>query len=124
LCVVGTTDALESLALAPKLAGVADTDWGDSTTRSPVPEDPILRKREEPAAPLVSAAIACHCVATVPHDQGDERTYLQDAAAAARHAGAGRQPGETRTDLWINAPASIGSTSPPQAGSVTPSGEK
>jgi hypothetical protein len=43
---------------------------------------------------------------------GDARAYLRDAAAAARHAGAGPWHGETRTELWINAPASIGSTSP------------
>jgi hypothetical protein len=53
---------------------------------------------------------------------GDARTYLQEAAAAARHAGA--PPGETRTELWINAPASIGSTSPPPASPVMPPGEE
>ena len=31
--------------------------------------------------------------------------------------------GETRTDLWINAPASIGSTSPPNTGHAPPSVE-
>jgi hypothetical protein len=50
------------------------------------------------------------------HDHGGERDArldLQDAAAMARWylwTRPGR--GETRTDLWINAPASIGSTSP------------
>jgi hypothetical protein len=48
--------------------------------------------------------------------QGDARLDLRDAAAMARWylwARPGR--GETRTDLWINAPTSIGSTSPPEA---------
>ena len=46
--------------------------------------------------------------------QDDPRTYLQEAAAVAqRYPWAGPWRGETRTDLWINAPGSIGSTSPP-----------
>jgi hypothetical protein len=48
--------------------------------------------------------------------QGDARLHLRDAATMARWylwARPGRE--ETRTDLWINAPASIGSTSPPDA---------
>jgi hypothetical protein len=48
--------------------------------------------------------------------QGDARLDLQDAAAMARWylwARPGR--GETRTDYWVNSPASIGSTSPPDA---------
>jgi hypothetical protein len=48
--------------------------------------------------------------------QGDARLDLRDTATMARWylwARPGR--GETRTDLWINAPASIGSTSPPDA---------
>ena len=48
--------------------------------------------------------------------QGDAQLYLQDAAAMARWYLWTRPRGEeTRTDLWINAPASIGSTSPPDA---------
>ena len=51
--------------------------------------------------------------------QGDARLDLRDAAAMARWylwTRPGRE--ETRTDLWINAPASIGSTSPPDASPV------
>src|SRR5215213_1320002 len=48
--------------------------------------------------------------------QGDARLDLRDAAAMARWYLWTRPGGEeTRTDLWINAPASIGSTSPPDA---------
>lgn len=48
--------------------------------------------------------------------------YLRNAAAAAhRYDRAAPGRGETRTDLWINAPESIGSTSPPDASPVTPS---
>lgn len=56
------------------------------------------------------------------HDRGgrgDARLDLRRAAAMARWylwTRPGR--GETRTDLWINAPASIGSTSPPDASPV------
>lgn len=54
--------------------------------------------------------------------QGDARLYLRDAAAAAhRLARAGPGQGETRTDLWINDPRSIGSTSPPDASLAKPS---
>jgi hypothetical protein len=48
--------------------------------------------------------------------QGNARRDLQDAAAMARwYLWTRPGGGETRTDLWINAPASIGSTSPPDA---------
>jgi hypothetical protein len=48
--------------------------------------------------------------------QGDARLDLRDAATMARWYLWTRPGGEeTRTDLWINAPASIGSTSPPDA---------
>ena len=58
-------------------------------------------------------------------EQGDARLYLRDAATAAhRHAWAGPGWGETRTDLWINAPGSIGSTSPPEASPINPSVEE
>ena len=54
-----------------------------------------------------------------PHRHGgqsDARRDLRDAAAMARWYLWTRPGGEeTRTDLWINAPASIGSTSPPDA---------
>lgn len=44
--------------------------------------------------------------------QGDARLDLRDAAAMARwYLWTRPGGGETRTDLWINAPASIGSTS-------------
>jgi len=52
-------------------------------------------------------------------DQDDARAYLRDAAAAAHRsfwAGPGR--GETRTVVWVNTSAFIGSTSPPEAGAV------
>jgi hypothetical protein len=49
-------------------------------------------------------------------DQGDARLYLRDAAAAAHRLVRARPgQGETRTDLWINAPETIGSTSPRDA---------
>ena len=55
-------------------------------------------------------------------EQGDPRIYLEEAAAVARrYPWAAPWRGETRTDLWINAPGSIGSTSPPAARPVTPS---
>jgi hypothetical protein len=48
--------------------------------------------------------------------QGDARLDLRDAATMARWYLWARPGGEeTRTDLLINAPASIGSTSPPEA---------
>jgi len=51
--------------------------------------------------------------------QGDARLELRDAATMARWYLWTRPGGEeTRTDLWINAPASIGSTSPPEASSA------
>jgi hypothetical protein len=54
-------------------------------------------------------------------EQGDARLYLRDAAAAAlRYPWAGAWQGETRTDLWINAPRFIGSTSPPDTSPSTP----
>lgn len=62
------------------------------------------------------------------HDRGgrgDARLDLRDAAAMAwwyLWTRPGRE--ETRTDLWINAPASIGSTSPPDASPVPPSVEQ
>lgn len=58
----------------------------------------------------------------VPRGQGDPRLYLRDAAAAAhRYDRPGPGRGETRTALWFNAPASIGSTSPPDASPGAPS---
>ena len=57
-------------------------------------------------------------------DQGDARLYLRDAAAAAqRYPWAGAWQGETRTDLWVNAPRFIASTSPPEASPVNHSVE-
>ena len=51
-----------------------------------------------------------------PGSQGDPRLDLRDAATMARWYLWTRPGGEeTRTDLLINAPASIGSTSPPEA---------
>jgi hypothetical protein len=48
--------------------------------------------------------------------QGDARLDLRDAATMARWYLWARPGGEeTRTDLLINAPAAIGSTSPPEA---------
>jgi len=54
--------------------------------------------------------------------QGDAQIYLREAAAVAwRYPWAGPWRGETRTDLWINDPASIGSSSRPTSYPVTPS---
>ena len=48
--------------------------------------------------------------------QGDARRDLRDAAIMARwYLWTGPGGRETRTELWINAPASIGSTSPPES---------
>ncbi len=56
--------------------------------------------------------------------QGDARTYLEEAAAVAhRYPWAGPWRGETRTDLWVNAPGFIGSTSPHKATPVNHSVE-
>lgn len=44
--------------------------------------------------------------------QGDARVDLQQAAVASRRSWLWSPGGETRTILWINAPASIASTSP------------
>jgi hypothetical protein len=61
------------------------------------------------------------------HDRGgqsDARTYLEEAAAVARrYPWAGPWRGETRTDLWVNAPEFIGSTSPHKASLVNHSVE-
>jgi hypothetical protein len=45
--------------------------------------------------------------------QGDARIHLRDAATLARRGviWARSSDGETRTDFWVNAPESIGSTS-------------
>jgi hypothetical protein len=51
---------------------------------------------------------------------GDARLFLRDAAAAQRHLRADSRRGETRTDLWINHPASIGSMSRPDDRPATP----
>lgn len=53
--------------------------------------------------------------------QGDVRLFLRDAAAAAqRRPRTESRRGETRTDLWINAPSSIGSMSRPDERPGTP----
>jgi hypothetical protein len=73
----------------------------------------------QPASPALSSARSME-----PHalsDQGEAGDYLRDAAAVAkRFPWAGPWRGETRTDLWVNAPGSIGSTSPPDASPVAP----
>jgi hypothetical protein len=52
---------------------------------------------------------------------GDARLFLRDAAAAAqRRPQAESRRGETRTDLWINNPSSIGSMSRPDDHPGTP----
>lgn len=49
------------------------------------------------------------------NNQDDARSYLLQAAAAGRPAGTGSLAVETRTVLWMNAPASIASSSLPEA---------
>jgi hypothetical protein len=72
---------------------------------------------------LPAAPIRTHVDPDARRAEGDARLYLRDAAAAAhRYDRVGRGRGETRTALWINAPASIGSTSPTQASPSTLSG--
>ncbi len=52
---------------------------------------------------------------------GDARLFLRDAAAATRRRPAAEaRRGETRTDLWINNPSSIGSMSRPDERLATP----
>jgi hypothetical protein len=82
--------------VAPAPSTTSRHHLGDQGARSPAPSDPVDGRDRG--------------------GQGDARLDLRDAAAMARWylwARPGR--GETRTDLWINAPASIGSTSPPDA---------
>ncbi|MCA9878250.1 MAG: hypothetical protein KC442_10730 [Thermomicrobiales bacterium] len=56
-----------------------------------------------------------------PGRQGDLRITLREAADMARwYPGVRPWQGETRTDLWVNAPTSIGSTSPPAPVPATP----
>ena len=56
--------------------------------------------------------------------QGDARIHLRDAAILAWRGVTWARPsrGETRTDVWVNTPGSIGSTSRQDLaqGSVTP----
>ena len=67
-----------------------------------------------PAAPVVFSG--GHMDQDDRRDQGDARLSLRDSAAAAhRYPWAGPWQGETRTDLWVNAPRFSGSTSPPEA---------
>jgi hypothetical protein len=85
---------VNSVASSPSTT--AHVRLGDQGARGTVSPDPVSRHKRG--------------------GQGDARLDLRDAATMARWylwARPGR--GETRTDLWINAPASIGSTSPPDA---------
>lgn len=78
---------------------------GDHLAPITVASDPLLAFSASPSRHLVDR--------DTHRGQGDARLYLRDAAAAAhRYAWPGLERGETRTDLWLNAPASIGSTSP------------
>jgi hypothetical protein len=82
--------------VAPAPSTTSRHHRGDQGARWPAPSDPLDGRARG--------------------RQGDARLDLRDAAAMAQWylwARPGR--GETRTDLWINAPASIGSTSPPDA---------
>ena len=62
-------------------------------------------------ADLLPGATASPCSRYGLRGYGDVRDVLRDAAAATHRRGAWYA--ETRTDVWINAPTSIGSTSPP-----------
>ena len=90
-----------------------------------------LSPETDPRAFLLGTTILLHAPATgalmrseSPDSEIPARYRdLQDVAAAARPARAGSQYEETRPDRWSNAPASIGSTSPPEATPVTPADE-
>ena len=90
----GSERIVNPVASSPSAS--SDGRRGDQGARGAVSPDPVARDTRG--------------------GQGDARLDLRDAAAMARWylwTRPGR--GETRTDLWINAPASIGSTSPPDA---------
>lgn len=74
-----------------------------------------------PRVPLraLAAPSRMHGVREDRDDHSDARLYLQQSAAASRRSGSWSPDSETRTILWINAPASIASTSPPGQGLPT-----
>ena len=84
---------------------------------NPVASSPSTTSPVHPSDQGARDAVSPDPVARDPRgEQGDARLALRDAAALARWYLWTRPGGEeTRTDLWINAPASIGSTSPPDA---------
>lgn len=105
---------------------------------SPVVSSPPMTSHGRPGDHAAGVTIASGPLKTIlaspsgrimdRHDrggQGDARTYLEEAAAVARrYPWAGPWRGETRTDLWVNAPEFIGSTSPPEASPVNHSIEQ
>ena len=104
------------------------TSFATEHSASPVVSAPPMTSHGRPGDHAAGVTIASGPLKTIlaspsgrimdRHDrggQGDARTYLEEAAAAAhRYPWAGPWRGETRTDLWLNAPEFIGSTSPPE----------
>jgi hypothetical protein len=96
------------------------------------PADPTLSSRPDDRAAPTAVIPESRLDAPLPpfHEQpamnnraghGDARLFLRDAAAAARRRSeAESRRGETRTDLWINNPSSIGSMPRPDEPPATP----
>jgi hypothetical protein len=138
LLVIGLGVSMISFIVFPRtLSGLATIvePWSPGRSTSPVASVPGTTPHSWPVnqgAPVTIGKDPLRAFPASPASRlvgpdarlglGDARLYLRDAAAAAhRLAGAGPRQGETRTDLWINAPESIGSTSPPDANPVNPS---
>jgi hypothetical protein len=145
----GVADGLLGMGLVVSLIGLLTgsipltelaaivTSLATEHSASPVVSSPPLISHGRPGDHAAGVTIASDPLKTIPtspsgritdrHDrggQGDARTYLEEAAAAAhRYSWAGPWRGETRTDLWVNAPEFIGSTSPHKASPVNHSVE-
>jgi hypothetical protein len=110
--VVGSILSARSARPVTAASAMASSDRSDGDA-APVPVSP------DPGREIPSWPSGRIVVRKERGGQDDARIDLQVAAAMARrYPGAGRWRGETRTDLWINAPASIHSMSPPPASPV------
>jgi hypothetical protein len=112
-----------------------------STGPAPAPTSVPLTLREEPLPAIPGAigtagvncfAAASQLAARITHtnlsapsvsggergDAHDARAYLRDTSEAARNAG--KANSETTTSLWINSPAWVGNTSPPDPVTTIP----
>ena len=111
-----------AISLMTVMTGLADSAaiillFRSDRIASPVASSPSTTSHDRPGDQGARGTVSPDLVARqTGGGQGDARLDLRDAAAMARWylwTRPGR--GETRTDLWINAPASIASTSPPDA---------